>query len=39
MKIWGYQPRFIKAQYKTSDGNTKTSLLLASGWYLVYIIL
>ncbi|KAK9809170.1 hypothetical protein WJX72_010602 [[Myrmecia] bisecta] len=31
--VWGKPPRKIKAQYETADGKTKTSLLLASGWW------
>lgn len=30
-KVWGAPPKIIKAQYVTGAGETKTSLLLASG--------
>ena len=33
MKIWGKPPTFIEAKYVTKDGETRTSLLLASGWW------
>uniref|UniRef100_A0A061S7K6 7-dehydrocholesterol reductase n=1 Tax=Tetraselmis sp. GSL018 TaxID=582737 RepID=A0A061S7K6_9CHLO len=31
--IWGRKPKKIEAQYTTADGQTKTSLLLVSGWW------
>ena len=31
LKVWGASPKIIKAQYVTGAGETKTSLLLASG--------
>jgi len=31
--IWGRPPRMIRAQYTTSKGDVKSSLLLASGWW------
>ncbi len=33
LKIWGKDPVFIEAKYKTEKGETKSSLLLASGWW------
>ena len=33
--IWGRVPKKIVAQYSTSDGSTKTSLLLVDGWWRV----
>lgn len=33
LKIWGKPPTFIEAKYVTKDGETRTSLLLASGWW------
>ena len=32
-KVWGREPRFIEAKYTTADGEERTSLLLASGWW------
>ena len=32
-KVWGKTPDLIQAQYTTSTGETKHSLLLASGWW------
>jgi len=32
-KIWGQDANFIEAKYQTQKGETKTSLLLASGWW------
>uniref|UniRef100_A0A915J3N5 7-dehydrocholesterol reductase n=1 Tax=Romanomermis culicivorax TaxID=13658 RepID=A0A915J3N5_ROMCU len=32
-KIWGKDPLFIEAKYKTESGEIKTNLLLASGWW------
>ncbi len=32
-KVWGKKPKFITARYKTGKGETKTSLLLLSGWW------
>ncbi|KFM27372.1 7-dehydrocholesterol reductase [Auxenochlorella protothecoides] len=31
--VWGAPPQAIRAQYRTGDGRTKTSLLLVSGWW------
>jgi len=31
--VWGAPPKFIKAEYTTTKGETKTSLLLYSGWW------
>ena len=31
--IWGSKPEYIKASYKTASGETKTNLLLCSGWW------
>eukprot|EP00029_Vermamoeba_vermiformis_P004103 TRINITY_DN14635_c0_g1_i1.p1 TRINITY_DN14635_c0_g1~~TRINITY_DN14635_c0_g1_i1.p1 ORF type:complete len:449 (-),score=61.11 TRINITY_DN14635_c0_g1_i1:83-1429(-) len=31
--IWGKKPVGIVAEYKTTDGQTRSSLLLASGWW------
>ena len=31
--IWGKPPKLIRANYKTSTGQTKNSLLLVSGWW------
>ena len=33
--IWGAKPRMIAASYTTEKGETKHSLLLASGWWSV----
>lgn len=33
MKIWGKPAQFIEAKYTTKDGELRTSLLLASGWW------
>ena len=30
--VWGRKPEFITAQYVTTTGETRTSLLLSSGW-------
>jgi 7-dehydrocholesterol reductase len=32
-KVWGKLPDFIEAKYITKDGEVRTSLLLASGWW------
>uniref|UniRef100_A0A914USL1 7-dehydrocholesterol reductase n=1 Tax=Plectus sambesii TaxID=2011161 RepID=A0A914USL1_9BILA len=32
-KIWGRDPYFITAKYKTESGETKANLLLGSGWW------
>ncbi|KAI9298934.1 ERG4/ERG24 ergosterol biosynthesis protein [Neoconidiobolus thromboides FSU 785] len=32
-KIWGYEANVITAKYKTSDGETRVSYLLASGYW------
>lgn len=32
-KVWGREPKYITAKYKTGKGETKTSLLLLSGWW------
>lgn len=32
-RIWGREPRLIRAAYVTADGRTHESLLLASGWW------
>ena len=32
-KIWGRDPAYIKAYYKTADGETRHNLLLADGWW------
>lgn len=32
-KVWGRKPRLIPATYKTEQGETKSTLLLASGWW------
>ena len=32
-KVWGREPKYITAKYKTAKGETKTSLLLLSGWW------
>lgn len=31
--IWGKKPTMIEATYKTEKGETKSSLLLVSGWW------
>jgi len=31
--VWGKRPKIIRATYETSDGKTRDSLLLASGWW------
>lgn len=31
--VWGRPPELIHAEYKTADGKTHKSLLLASGWW------
>ena len=33
LKIWGQDPVYIEAKYKTKDGEERTSLLLACGWW------
>ena len=33
LKIWGKPPLYIDASYKTKDGEERSSLLLASGWW------
>lgn len=33
LKIWGEDPEYIEAKYKTADGEIRTSLLLLSGWW------
>jgi 7-dehydrocholesterol reductase len=33
VKVWGKAPVLIRAHYKTSHGETKTNILLASGWW------
>lgn len=42
LKIWGKEPLFVEAKYTTKDGEERTSLLLASGWWgvarYVYLI-
>ena len=35
MLVWGKKPRMIKAKYETIEGESKTSLLLASGWWSI----
>ena len=35
MLVWGKKPLTIKAKYKTIEGDSKTSLLLASGWWSI----
>ncbi|CDZ77173.1 Putative protein-S-isoprenylcysteine methyltransferase [Legionella massiliensis] len=32
-KIWGRKPQLLLVQYKTLDGETKDTVLLASGWW------
>lgn len=32
-KIWGKEPRLIRARYRTEQGEEKESILLASGWW------
>ena len=32
-KIWGREPQFVVARYKTEDGQDRESLLLTSGWW------
>jgi 7-dehydrocholesterol reductase len=32
-KVWGREPDYIVAKYKTKDGEERSSLLLASGWW------
>ncbi|QDZ23633.1 sterol reductase [Chloropicon primus] len=32
-KVWGKEPKYITAKYKPGKGQTKTSLLLLSGWW------
>lgn len=32
-KVWGRQPKLIHAQYTNVQGETKQSVLLASGWW------
>jgi 7-dehydrocholesterol reductase len=31
--VWGRKPKTVLAQYQTTDGQTKESILLASGWW------
>ena len=31
--VWGKAPELIRAEYRTGDGRTHTSLLLVSGWW------
>ena len=31
--IWGRKPKFVEAHYTTNDGEKRTSLLLADGWW------
>ena len=33
LKIWGKPAAFIEAKYTTKDGEARTSLLHASGWW------
>ena len=35
MLVWGKKPRMIKAKYETIEGESKTSLLLVSGWWSI----
>eukprot|EP00981_Chlorochromonas_danica_P006665 scaffold1447_cov165-Ochromonas_danica.AAC.11 len=32
-KVWGCEPDYIVAKYRTKDGELRSSLLLASGWW------
>ncbi len=32
-KVWGREPVYIEAKYRTKEGTERTSLLLASGWW------
>jgi len=32
-KVWGKEPKLIRAQYVNEQGQTRDSLLLASGWW------
>lgn len=32
-KVWGAEPDFVSAEYVTAEGEKRTSLLLASGWW------
>jgi len=32
-KVWGKEPKMVRAQYITDDGEKRESLLLASGWW------
>jgi hypothetical protein len=32
-KVWGAEPDYIVAKYTTKDGETRSSLLLCSGWW------
>lgn len=32
-RVWGKKPKTVLAQYQTTDGQTKESILLASGWW------
>jgi 7-dehydrocholesterol reductase len=34
-KVWGKPPVIIVGHYKTTEGEAKTSLLLASGWWCI----
>lgn len=33
MKVWGHDPEYIVATYKTADGEERNSLLLTDGWW------
>ena len=33
VKIWGELPTYIKAEYKTGDGETRSSMLITSHWW------
>ena len=33
VKIWGELPTYIKAEYKTGDGETRNSMLITSHWW------
>jgi len=33
VKIWGTEPKMVRAEYITSDGEKRESLLLACGWW------
>lgn len=34
-KIWGHDPEFIRAYYKTKQGGKKENLLLVDGWWKI----